>query len=244
MVTTQKSPPAKPSLGDSDCLVLTLPSNWKITDEAFAALISLNEELRFEVDDAGRLIIMGSGAWVSSADGYEIGAQVKVWADTGGGGRVSGEGGYVEIAGVGRRAPDVAWVSQERVARMSPTRQGPGRVVPDLIVEIRSPTDRLRDLQEKMTMWIAAGARLAWLVDPERTTAHIYRPAARSPPQAPVPQRRGHRPRPHRRPHPNLAARVAVRSVRVRVCWAASRYPIARWARTLQRSRLTLSRSI
>ena len=176
MVTTQKSPPAEPSLADSDCLVLTLPSSWKITDEAFAALLSLNEELRFEVDEAGRLIIMGSGAWISSADGYEIGAQVKVWADIGGGGRVSGEGGYVEIAGVGRRAPDVAWVSQERVARMSPTRQGPGRVVPDLIVEIRSPTDRLRDLQEKMTMWIAAGARLAWLIDPDHTTAHIYRP--------------------------------------------------------------------
>ena len=45
----------------SDCLVLTLPSSWKITDEAFAALLSLNEQFRFEVDDAGRLIIMGSG---------------------------------------------------------------------------------------------------------------------------------------------------------------------------------------
>ena len=176
MVTTQKSPPAPPSLADFDRVVLTLPSDWAMTDDAFAELLSLNEELRFEVDEAGRLIIMGSGAWVSSADGYEIGAQVKVWADTGGGGRVSGEGGYVEIAGVGRRAPDVAWVSQERVARMSPTRQGPGRVVPDLIVEIRSPTDRLRELQEKMEMWITRGARLGWLIDPDRTTAHIYRP--------------------------------------------------------------------
>ena len=52
MVTTQKSPPAEPSLADSDCLVLTLPSDWAITDDAFAELLSLNEEWRFEVDEA------------------------------------------------------------------------------------------------------------------------------------------------------------------------------------------------
>ena len=78
MVTTQKSPPAKPSLADSDCLVLTLPSNWKITDEAFEALLSLNEEFRFEVDEAGRLIIMGSGAWVSSTRAVKIATQVQI----------------------------------------------------------------------------------------------------------------------------------------------------------------------
>ena len=90
MVTTQKSPPAKPSLADSDCLVLTLPSNWTITDDAFEALLSLNEELRFEVDEAGRLIIMGSGAWVSSTRAAKIITQVQIWADTAGGGEVSG----------------------------------------------------------------------------------------------------------------------------------------------------------
>ena len=176
MVTTQKSPPAEPSLADSDCLVLTLPSSWKITDEAFAALTSLNEELRFEVDEAGRLIIMGSGAWISSSVVMMIGAQIQIWADQGGGGVVTGEGGYIQVSELGRRAPDVSWVSAERAGQMSPTRRGPGQVVPDLIVEIRSPSDRLRVLQEKMEMWITRGARLAWLIDPDHTTAHIYRP--------------------------------------------------------------------
>ena len=176
MVTTQKSPPAEPSLADSDCLVLTLPSSWKITDEAFEALLSLNEELRFEVDEAGRLIIMGSGAWVSSSVVMMIGTQIQIWADQGGGGVVTGEGGYIQVSELGRRAPDVSWVSAERAGQMSPTRRGPGQVVPDLIVEIRSPSDRLRVLQEKMEMWITRGARLAWLIDPDHTTAHIYRP--------------------------------------------------------------------
>ncbi len=176
MVTTQKSPPAEPSLADFDRVVLTLPSDWAMTDDAFAELLSLNEELRFEVDEAGRLIITDGGAWVSSVRAVKIGTQFQIWADQGGGGVVTSEGGYIQVSELGRRAPDVAWASAERAAQMSPTRRGPGQVVPDLVVEIRSPSDRLRVLQEKMEMWIARGARLAWLIDPDRTTAHIYRP--------------------------------------------------------------------
>ena len=175
MVTTQKSPPAEPSLADSDCLVLTLPSSWKITDEAFEALLSLNEELRFEVDEAGRLIIMGSGAWVSSTRAAKIITQVQIWADAAGG-EVSGEMGYFRVGELGRRAPDVSWTSPERIPEMGAETKGPGEVVPDLIVEIRSPSDSLTQLQQKLEMWITRGARLAWLIDPDHTTAHIYRP--------------------------------------------------------------------
>ena len=176
MVTTQKSPPAQPSLADSDCLVLTLPSDWRITDEAFEALLSLNEELRFEVDEAGRLIIMGSGAWVSSTRAVKIATQVQNWADAAGGGEVSGEMGYFRVGELGRRAPDVSWTSPERIPEMGAETKGPGEVVPDLIVEIRSPSDSLTQLQQKLDLWITRGARLAWLIDPDHTTAHTYRP--------------------------------------------------------------------
>ena len=54
-----------------------------MTDDAFAELLSLNEELRFEVDEAGRLIIMGSGAWISSVRAVKIGTQFQIWADHG-----------------------------------------------------------------------------------------------------------------------------------------------------------------
>ena len=176
MVTTQKSPPAKPSLADSDCLVLTLPSSWKITDEAFEALLSLNKELRFEVDEAGRLIIMGSGAWISSTRAAKIITQVQIWADAAEGGEVSAEQGYFRVGELGRRAPDVSWTSPARVVEMGAETRGPGEVVPDLIVEIRSPSDSLTQLQRKLDLWITRGARLAWLIDPDHTTAHIYRP--------------------------------------------------------------------
>ena len=47
---------------------------------------------------------------------------------------------------------------------------------PDFVVEVRSPTDRLTDLQEKMHEYMTNGARLGWLIDPLNKRVYIYRP--------------------------------------------------------------------
>lgn len=47
---------------------------------------------------------------------------------------------------------------------------------PEFVIELRSPSDRLATLQEKMQAWIANGAELAWLIDPQRKAVEIYRP--------------------------------------------------------------------
>jgi Uma2 family endonuclease len=47
---------------------------------------------------------------------------------------------------------------------------------PEFVVEVRSETDALKPLQEKMSEWIGNGAELAWLVDPSRKAVEIYRP--------------------------------------------------------------------
>jgi Uma2 family endonuclease len=44
------------------------------------------------------------------------------------------------------------------------------------VIELRSETDALKPLQEKMGMWLANGAELGWLVDPRRKVVEIYRP--------------------------------------------------------------------
>ena len=44
------------------------------------------------------------------------------------------------------------------------------------MVELTSPTDRLKQVKTKMREWMENGAQLAWLLDPDRTTAYIYRP--------------------------------------------------------------------
>ena len=72
--------------------------------------------------------------------------------------------------------PDAAWMTQERYDAL-PSEQR-ARIIegaPDFIVEIRSRTDDLRPLQDKMQIWMAGGVRLGWLIDTRNRQVLIYR---------------------------------------------------------------------
>ncbi len=71
------------------------------------------------------------------------------------------------------RAPDVAFLSRERVSGV-PVR-GYAPLAPDLVAEIRSPDDRTGELLAKVAAWLDAGVRLVWVLDPERAEARVYR---------------------------------------------------------------------
>ena len=140
-----------------------------------------------EIDEQGRLLIMGSGGFLSSARAAAIITQIGNWIAAAGSGFVTGEAGFFRTVGAGRRAPDVAWTSPERAAAAIAGDEGVGPLCPDFLVEILSPTDRLPTLQEKMEMWLEQGVRLAWLLDPHDNVAWIYRPG-REPEQLDRPQ--------------------------------------------------------
>ena len=156
---------------------LQLPDCWELTDERLLKLCALNEGVRIETDCEGALLIMSpSGTGTGIAQGQVI-AQIVVWANQLGDESVAIDDGFVRLSEQEFRAPDAAWISAERIAEL-----GTGRnavvwaVVPDLIVEIVSANDDLEDQQAKMEMWLDAGARLGWLIDPFSSTAWIYRP--------------------------------------------------------------------
>jgi len=73
--------------------------------------------------------------------------------------------------------PDAAWITQERYDnRTESERRNAINGAPDFVVEVRSRSDRLRPLLEKMAEWMEGGARLGWLLDPIDKRAYIYRP--------------------------------------------------------------------
>ena len=74
------------------------------------------------------------------------------------------------------RAPDCAFVSAERLPDPSPDDYLP--FAPDLAVETVSPSDRGPSVREKVGMWLAAGARLVWVVSPEKRMITVYRPGS------------------------------------------------------------------
>jgi Uma2 family endonuclease len=75
------------------------------------------------------------------------------------------------------RSPDASWISLARWDALTRAqRRSFPPLCPDFVIELKSPSDSLASLQEKLEEYIACGARLGWLLDPDARTVHVYRP--------------------------------------------------------------------
>ena len=102
-----------------------------------------------------------------------------VWAEKDGTGQVFDSSTLFTLPNTAKRSPDVAWVRNERWNALSPEEQDEfPPLCPDFVVELRSRTDSLRTLEEKMEEYMSNGAELGWLLDPSERRVHIYRAGA------------------------------------------------------------------
>jgi Uma2 family endonuclease len=75
------------------------------------------------------------------------------------------------------RSPDTAWIRSDRWNALSPKQQASfAPIVPDFVIELRSSSDTLLGLQEKMQEYIEQGVRLGLLIDRKYRKVHVYRP--------------------------------------------------------------------
>lgn len=72
------------------------------------------------------------------------------------------------------RAPDAAFVRADRVPAPE-DRRGFAELAPDLVVEVVSPNDRWTEVTDKALMWLDAGVRLVWVVDPAKRLVVVHR---------------------------------------------------------------------
>ena len=77
------------------------------------------------------------------------------------------------------REPDIAFISAERLP-LDVEVTGYYEVVPDLVVEVVSPSDSAREVMDKALMWLSYGARMVWAVNPESRSVNVYRPGERT----------------------------------------------------------------
>ena len=146
-----------------------------MTDAEFMSLCEEHPDLRFEMTADGEIIIMPPTFSIPSLRNAEIGGQLGNWARRDGRGFVSDSSGGFVLPNGARRSPDAAWISKPRFAQLA-DRDGFWRLCPEFVIELRSPSDRTRVIQEKMEEWIASGAELAWLIDPAKRSIAVYRP--------------------------------------------------------------------
>lgn len=74
------------------------------------------------------------------------------------------------------RAPDVAFISRERIEQIGEPEEGYWQGAPDLAVEVISPNDTYTEVEDKVFKWLTTGARMIIVVNPRNHTVAIYRP--------------------------------------------------------------------
>jgi len=148
-----------------------------MTDAEFLRFCAANEPLRIERDANGEIVVM-TPTWTEGAGREsDAGIELAIWARQDGRGRYYGPSAAFTLPDGSLRGAGAHWVSWARWNALTRERQkGFARICPDFLIEVRSETDRLRPLQDKMKMWIVNGAELVWLIDPQERAVTIYRP--------------------------------------------------------------------
>jgi len=148
-----------------------------ITDDELMRFCAVNDVLRVEREPNGEILVMTPANSKTSKMNLRIGRLLDEWAESDGRGIVTGPDGGYTLPDGSMRAPDAAWVANSRWQSLSKADQSRfAPLCPDFVIELRSPSDKLPDLQVKMAQWIANGAEVAWLIDPIDKAVTIYRP--------------------------------------------------------------------
>jgi Uma2 family endonuclease len=148
-----------------------------MTDEKFMRFCAANESMRFEREANGEILVMSPGGFSTSVMNSLITTLLRQWAEADGRGIATGPDGGYTLPDSSVRAPDAAWVSLKKVKSLSEEEKARfAPICPDFVIELRSPSDKLSDLHEKMEQWISNGVEVGWLIDPKEKSVTIYRP--------------------------------------------------------------------
>ncbi len=159
------------------------PSDCEITEEFLRELAEERPDLLFEVSARGDLVVTMAAGDRGAQIGIRSGRQIDEWSEIIGDGVTRESSGGYEFEtplGLAKRQPDVSWISSARYEALAPEerRRDYWPTVPEFVIEVLSPTDRLSQQQEKMAEWLSGGVSVGWLIDPFEQEVHIYRPGA------------------------------------------------------------------
>ncbi|NEP03204.1 MAG: Uma2 family endonuclease [Symploca sp. SIO2E9] len=164
---------------ETNPIVLRMPPALDMNDEQFFELCQINRELRIERTSNRELIIMPPTGSQTSDKNSEINFQLRLWNRQSKLGKVFESSGGFKLPNGAARSPDASWVQLERWQALSrEQRRGFAPLCPDFVIELRSPSDRLEALDNKMNEYLDNGAKLGWLIDPDHRQVYIYRTGA------------------------------------------------------------------
>jgi len=169
------SNPVANQQAEINTVVLHWPPSLHLAEDQFFDFCQANRELRIERTVEGDCEIMtptgGATGWRNAA----LIAQLFIWAEQDGSGvAFDSSAGFVLPNGA-MRSPDVSWVKKSRLEVLTPKQKKQFLpLCPDFVIELRSPSDAISVLHDKMQEYMLNGTSLGWLIDPETQRVHVY----------------------------------------------------------------------
>jgi Uma2 family endonuclease len=154
-----------------------LMTQAKMTNEQFYAFCQTNQDLRIERTASGEVIIMPPAFSDTGNRNFKAALKLGVWAEQDGTGEGFDSSSGFTLPSGATRSPDAAWIRSDRWDQLSEAQKASfAPICPDFVIELRSASDTLISLQDKLQEYIENGAQLGLLIDRKSRTVHLYRP--------------------------------------------------------------------
>ncbi|NEO78103.1 Uma2 family endonuclease [Moorena sp. SIO4G3] len=162
---------------ETNPIVLRMPPAWAMDDDQFFEFCQINRDLRIERTLDGKIIVMPPTGGETSQKNSNINFQLQLWNRQTKLGKVFDSSGGFKLPNGAERSPDASWVKKDRWEALTPQQRKKFiPLCPDFVIELRSPSDRVKSLKEKMEEYRSNGALLGWLIEPNSRQVYIYRP--------------------------------------------------------------------
>ncbi|QMS91867.1 Uma2 family endonuclease [Nostoc edaphicum CCNP1411] len=162
---------------ESTPLTVNFPSLVQMTNEQFYEFCQANGDLRIERTANGEVIIMPPAFSDTGNRNFNIAAQLGNWTEQDGTGIGFDSSTGFTLPNGAMRSPDASWIELERWNALTDAQKASfAPICPSFVIELRSLSDRLIKLQDKMQEYIDNGASLGWLIDRQNRKVYIYRP--------------------------------------------------------------------
>ena len=146
-----------------------------VTPEQFEELCSEYRDLRLELTSTGELIVMPPTGSETGKRNSNLTYQLEAWARTDGSGICFSSLAGFTLPNGAIRSPDASWTKRDKWELLTKEeKKGFSPMCPDFVVEVRSPSDSLSQLRDKMVEYIENGASLGWLIDPDKRRVYVY----------------------------------------------------------------------
>jgi len=148
----------------------------KINDDEFESFCRHNPDVEIELSKEGELIIMPPTGGRTGIRNFSLIGYFFNWVERDKSGVGFDSSTVFKLPNGAKRSPDLAWIKNEHWENLTDKEQEKfPPLCPDFVVELRSPSDSLSNLQNKMTEYLENGAALGWLIDPLERKVHVYR---------------------------------------------------------------------